>query len=256
MKDKKVIVVANNKGGVGKTTTAETMGTILALNKKVLLVDIDSQANLTTNNIKGCHKTIFDAITAQNASLPIYHVTNNLDITAADARLATVEFAVTDRPNKEYILKSLIDKERNKYDYIIIDCAPSFSYLTITAIIAADLAVIPVTAESIPIKGLAQFISTLQNIKTTCNNDLQIAGILITRYSRKRINNALIRSLRETYKNGIFKTVIRYNVAISEAAIQNQNIINYDADANGTADYKNFVEEFLQRIENEIYLTL
>lgn len=256
MKKTRIITFANHKGGVGKTTTTASVGTILSKkNKKVLLIDLDAQANLThsvaaKSSIK---KTIYDALigeaSKENSQIPIYQINNNLDIVPADLALANTDLQLSGAIAREKILERLLKQVKIQYDYILIDCPPSLGLLTLNAIVASDTVIIPLVAEVLPFQGLTMIKNFIEMIKENINPNVNIGGILLTRWEKSNLSKQIEEGLREQRQIKIFKTKIRKNIKVAEAPLEEINIIEYAPKSNGALDYKAFTNEFLESLK-------
>ena len=248
-----VIAVANHKGGVGKTTTAASVGTILASSgKAVLLVDLDAQANLTCSLMhqEDVKDSIYDALTsADSGELPIYPISDNLDIVPATLQLAQADLELSSVMARETLLRELLDTAAmDSYDYIIIDCPPSLGLMTLNAATATDYVIIPLVAEVLPFVGLTMINNFLSMVKKKLNPGLSILGILLTRYERTNLSKQIEDGLRKELGNIVFDTRIRKNVTLAQAPLEKSGIVSYDAKSNGATDYKALVDEILERI--------
>lgn len=243
-----IIAIANHKGGVGKTTTAASMGSILAIKGfKVLLIDLDAQANLTCSLLKGEYGvSVFDSF-VESTPVPIYNVGNNLDLVPSSLQLAQADLQLGSALARERLLEELLEPEKEKYDYIIIDCPPSLSLMTLNAITAADKVLIPLVAETLPFKGLTMITNFVKMVKSKLNPKVEVAGILITRYEKSNLSKQIESGLRHELGNLVFNTKIRKNITVAQAPLEATNIIEYDRKSNGAADYVSFTDEYLER---------
>lgn len=249
----KIITIANHKGGVGKTTTSASLGVSLTTRgKRVLLIDLDAQCNLTglfAREVK-YERTIFEALTG-NAVLPIIHIPNNtkLDIVPSSLDLVGIEKALTlivaDNVKELTLLRALLKPVKGDYDYILIDCPPSLGILTKNALIASDGVIITLTAESLPSMGMQSLLNGIDHVRRGLNKDLRLYGILLTRYNRRRLNRLVEESLRDHYGEFVFKTKIRENVDLMEAPLYGKDIFSYSPDSLGAEDYKALTDELL-----------
>lgn len=245
-----VIAFANNKGGVGKTTTANNVGAALAKRGyKVLLIDLDPQANLTgCFNLPPFDYDITKALT-KGAKLPIldtdtpnlYIIPSSIELTGVDVQLATT-------PKRNYILSSLLKEYRGKYDFILLDCAPNFGVATFNALTAADKVIIPLTAEIHPFKGMINLTDFIKLVQGTTNPNLSLCGIVITRYNARKINANIEALLRKTFGEIVFNTKIRENIALVEYTTSAANIFDYSPKSNGAKDYKTLTDEILNNL--------
>lgn len=250
----KIIGVANQKGGVGKTTTAVNLAAALGvLEKKVLLIDADPQANATsglgieevnfsTYNLLEHSADVKDCI--QKTSSP------NLDLVPSHIDLVAAEIELVDRDKREYMLKKALDDVKSEYDYIIIDCAPSLGLITVNALTAADSVIIPIQCEYFALEGLGKLLNTVKNVQKIHNNDLDIEGLLLTMYdSRLRLSNQVVEEVNTHFPEMVFETVISRNVRLSEAPSFGESILMYDAESKGAIQYIQLAEEVLLKNE-------
>lgn len=252
-----VISVASQKGGVGKSTTALNLSSILGFkNKKVLLIDMDSQANLTySSGIDKPAKTITDVLSGECSSSEAVVKCKYYDLLCADRYLSNVEMSSDVEPTllKKSILQPNISKS---YDYIIIDTPPSLGNLSYCSLVASDYVIIPVEASVFSMQGIIQLHDTIQNIRERNNKSLKILGILLIKYNKRTI---LSRNIRDSLCNyariintSVFDTAIRQGVAVTEAQYQQQPLIDYSSKSKPVLDYISFTNEFLERIENNV----
>lgn len=238
----RIIAVANHKGGVGKTTSVATIGAVLSQEYKVLMIDLDAQANLTTSFLQEEQEaTIYDAI--KGAALPIVNVKENLDIIPSGLEMAGIELEISGRMQREYILKDLIEPIADKYDYILLDCPPSLGLVTINAFVASKELFIPLTAEALPSKGLTMLLDILAMVQKRANQEIELTGVIITRYEKSKLSQMVEESLRSNFGDIVFQTKIRKNVAIAEAPLYAQSVLSYAPSSKGTQDYMSLTEE-------------
>jgi len=250
----KIIAIANQKGGVGKTTTSINLAASLGvLEKKVLLIDADPQANASSglgidveSVVQGTYQLLEHSISAEDAIIP----TNspNLDIIPAHIDLVAIEIELVDKEDREYMLKKAIGHLREKYDYIIIDCAPSLGLLTLNALTAADSVMIPIQCEYFALEGLGKLLNTIKSIQKIHNADLDIEGLLLTMFdSRLRLSNQVVEEVNKHFDAMVFKTIIQRNVRLSEAPSYGESIISYDATSKGANNYLSLAEELIKK---------
>lgn len=232
----RIIAMANHKGGVGKTTSVASIGAVLSKSSKVLIVDLDAQANLTTSFLsEESEKTIYGAFKGEE--LPIVNIGENLDIVPSSLEMAGIELEISGRMQREYILKDLIEPIAEKYDYILLDCPPSLGLVTINAFVAAKELFIPLTAEALPSKGLTMLLDILGMVQKRLNREIELTGVIITRYEKSKLSQMVESSLRNNFGDIIFKTKIRKNVSIAEAPLYTQSVLTYAPSSNGAQDY-------------------
>ncbi|MDX9772493.1 MAG: AAA family ATPase [Bacteroidales bacterium] len=252
----RIIALANQKGGVGKTTTAINLAASLAaLEKKVLIVDADPQANATSGvgiDLKQVKTTIYDClIDGVNPREAILNCTfDNLSIIPSNIDLVGAEIEMLERPEREKTLKKVLDPIAGDYDYVLIDCSPSLGLLTVNALTAADSVIIPVQCEYFALEGLGKLLNTIKIIQTNLNTALEIEGFLLTMYdSRLRLANQVVEEVTRHFQQMVFNTIIQRNVKLSEAPSYGQPAILYDAESRGTVNYLNLARELLERVE-------
>lgn len=251
----KIISFANHKGGVGKTTTTASMGSILASKGyKVLLVDLDAQANLTSSLLKrDISSTIYDGLKTQSSdSLIIYKVREDVPLymIPADLNLAQADLEMAGKMAREHILSELLEPYKGQYDYILIDCPPSLGVLTLNALTASDHVIIPLVAEVLPFKGLKMIFDFIEQVKKFLNQDLNVFGVAITRWETTKLSKNIESGLRAQLGDLVFNTKIRKNVTIAQAPLEATNIVDYDKKSNGAIDYMALTEEFLERMKD------
>ena len=253
----KVISVANQKGGVGKTTTAVNLCALLAKkNKKVLLIDTDPQGNATS--ALGIEKEVeFSTYDLLITDTPIRDIIletpiKNLDISPSNINLAGAEVQLVSMMSREQRMKEKMDEVKDEYDYIIIDCPPSLGLITLNAFTASDSVLIPVQCEYFALEGLGQLLNTVELVRKHLNKNLYIEGALLTMYDiRTNLANQVVREVKKFFQNKVYKTVIPRNVRVSEAPSYGMPISVYDPKSKGARSYEKFTREFLKYNELE-----
>jgi chromosome partitioning protein len=233
----KIITLANQKGGVGKTTTTINLGASLAaMDKKVLVVDADPQANASSGlniNVKELEKTIYECIVSNidpNETILQTEIPN-LSILPSHIDLVGAEIEMLNFQNREKVLKGVLEKIRNRYDYILIDCSPSLGLITVNSLTAADSVIIPVQCEYFALEGISKLLNTIKIIKARLNTKLEIEGFLLTMYdSRLRLANMVYEDVKKHFGDMVFNTVVQRNIKLSEAPSYGQPVILYDPD--------------------------
>jgi len=250
----KIIGVANQKGGVGKTTTAVNLASALGvLEKRVLLIDADPQANATSG--LGVEEVNFSTYNLLEHSAEVIKCilptsSPNVDIIPSHIDLVAAEIELVDRENREYMLREALKSVRDQYDYIIIDCAPSLGLITINALTAADSVIIPIQCEYFALEGLGKLLNTIKNVQKIHNQDLDIEGLLLTMYdSRLRLSNQVVEEVNSHFPEMVFETIISRNVRLSEAPSFGESILSYDAESKGAIQYIQLAEEVLLKNE-------
>ena len=250
----KIIAIANQKGGVGKTTTSVNLAASLGvLEKKVLLIDADPQANSTSGlgiDVESVEIGTYQLFEHTNSAREAIISTNtpNLDIIPAHIDLVAIEIELVDKEAREYMLKKALEEIKDDYDFIIIDCAPSLGLLTLNALTAADAVIIPIQCEYFALEGLGKLLNTIKSVQKIHNAELDIEGLLLTMYdSRLRLSNHVVEEVQKHFNDMVFKTIIQRNVKLSEAPSFGEDIINYDASSKGAANYLSLAKEVINK---------
>jgi len=246
----KVISISNHKGGVGKTTSAINIGAGLnRLGKKVLLIDFDPQANLSQSlGLIDQERNIYRALRGEYGLKPI-EVVKGMDVIPSTLDLSGAEVELSGEAGREYILRELIEPIRAAYDYILIDSPPSLGLLTINAFTASDEVFIPLQAEYLAIQGLTKLLEVIDKIKKRLNKGLKVGGVFITQYdSRKVLNRDVVATIEAHFKDEVFKTKVRDNIALAEAPTQGLDIFRYNPKSYGAEDYLSLSREILERV--------
>lgn len=250
----KIIAIANQKGGVGKTTTTVNLAASLGvLEKKVLLIDADPQANASSGlGIEveevevGTYQLLEHNTTAKKAVIG----TNspNVDLIPAHIDLVAVEIELVDKSRREFMLREALKEIKKDYDFVLIDCAPSLGLITLNALVAADSVVIPIQCEYFALEGLGKLLNTIKSVQKLHNSTLDIEGLLLTMYDQRlRLSNQVVEEVRQHFQDMVFETIIQRNVRLSEAPSYGESIIAYDATSRGAVNYINLAHEIIKK---------
>ncbi len=242
------ITISNHKGGVGKTTSALNIGAGLSsLGKKVLLVDLDPQANLSQSlAVTEPERTVYGAIRGEYPLQPL-PIKKGLDLIPSTLDLSGAEIELSSETGREYILRELLEPLQNNYDYILIDCPPSLGLLTVNALTASKEVFIPLQAQYLALQGLSKLVEVIEKIQKRLNKDLRIGGVFITQYdSRKVLNRNVVETIETHFKEKVFKTKIRDNIALAEAPTAGLDIFRYQPKSYGAEDYLALCKEIIK----------
>ncbi len=250
----KVIAIANQKGGVGKTTTAINLAASLAvLEHKTLLIDADPQSNATSGvgiDPKHVKTSIYECIIddVNPKDIVIETETPNMDLIPAHIDLVGAEIEMINMPNREHMMRKVIDKIKEQYDFVIIDCSPSLGLVTVNALTASDSVIVPVQCEYFALEGLGKLLNTIKIVQSRLNRQLEIEGILLTMYdARLRLANQVVEEVKMHFQDLVFDTVIYRNIKLGEAPSFGETIIMHDAQSRGSVNHLNLAREILQK---------
>lgn len=246
----KIIAFSNHKGGVGKTTTTASIGSILAkYGYKVLIVDLDAQANLTSSITNTTdYQSIYEILVNNEMPRPL-SVKENLDLIPSSQELALADLQLASVISREFILSRALSSVKDQYDFILMDCPPSLGLLTLNACSFANEIVIPLVAEVLPFKGLTMINEFIKNIHDLLNPSAHITGVLLTRWEKTNLTSGIEQQLRSSWGNLIFDVKIRKNITIAEAPLESSNIVEYAPNSHGAQDYIVFTSELLSRVQ-------
>ncbi|MFT5848809.1 MAG: chromosome partitioning protein [Psychroserpens sp.] len=250
----KIIAIANQKGGVGKTTTSVNLAASLGvLEKKVLLIDADPQANATSGlgiDVEqvdvGTYQLLEHTATAEECIITVD--SPNVDLIPSHIDLVAIEIELVDKEDREYMLKKAITHLKSSYDYILIDCAPSLGLLTLNALTAADAVIIPIQCEYFALEGLGKLLNTIKSVQKIHNKDLDIEGLLLTMFDQRlRLSNQVVEEVQKHFSDMVFDTIIQRNVRLGEAPSHGESIIKYDISSKGATNYLSLAKEIIKK---------
>lgn len=249
----KVLSLLNHKGGVGKTTSSINIGAgMVEMGKKVLLIDLDPQANLTLSlGIPRQKFTIYESLRGESELVP-YTVKPGLDVITSSLDLSGAEMELINEAGREYVLRELLDPVMEEYDFVIIDCPPSLGLLTLNALTSSDYVIIPLQTEFLALQGLTKIKQVIDKVRFRLNKKLDICGVIATMYdARKVLNRDVVETIIKYFGEKVFKTYIRDNVALAEAPAQRKDIFDYNKSSMGAHDYLELCKEINTRIESK-----
>ncbi len=255
----KIIAIANQKGGVGKTTTTVNLAASLGvLEQKVLIIDADPQANATSGlgiDVESVELGTYQLMEhSHTASETIIQTSSpNVDLIPSHIDLVAIEIELVDKDRREYMMKEAVEELRERYDYILIDCAPSLGLLTLNALTAANAVIIPIQCEYFALEGLGKLLNTIKSVQRIHNPDLDIEGMVLTMFdSRLRLSNQVVEEVKKHFGDMVFDTIIQRNVRLSEAPSYGESIIKYDASSKGASNYLNMANELLKKNKEKV----
>ncbi len=247
----KVISLLNHKGGVGKTTSTISIGAgLVQLGKRVLLLDLDPQANLTLSlGVSRQKMSVYESLRGEGELVP-FNVKPNLDIVPSSLDLSGAEMELINEAGREYILKELLEPLQMEYDFILIDCPPSLGLLTLNSLTSSDYVIIPVQTEFLALQGLTKIKQVVDKVRFRLNKKLTVLGVVPTMYdNRKVLNRDVVETIRKYFGERVFETMIRDNISLAEAPASRQDIFEYNSRSNGAEDYLALSKEIIARIE-------
>jgi chromosome partitioning protein len=244
----KIISILNHKGGTGKTTTTVNLGKALSMiGYRLLLIDLDAQANLSQSlGVEEESETISEVFGQKLQQLPIKKINESLHLVPASLDLSAVEPGMYSNINSYFLLKSLLERVKDSYDFILIDCPPSLGIFTQNALIASNSVLITVQAQFLALKGLDTVYNLITSVREKLNQSILIQGLVVTQTNHTKLSRDIVSSLKETFKEKVYGTTIRQNVAIAEASANRQDIFSYSPESFGAIDYMNLAKELVQ----------